>query len=122
MLMWLRCTMERVEMNIDQAAELFKIMGDRSRLSMIAMMQRRECCVCDFTECFQMSQPAVSQHLKKMRTLGLIVERKAGYWTYLSLNEKSPFYEMIPTLIATIPDIDAYVSSLISSCSREDCC
>ncbi|MFC3418876.1 ArsR/SmtB family transcription factor [Salinicoccus hispanicus] len=114
--------MEKIKMNIGQAADLFKIMGDRTRLSMIAMMNRRECCVCDFTECFQMSQPAVSQHLKKLRTLGLINERKEGYWTYLSLNEDSPFYEMIPELIAVIPDIDAHISSLITSCSREDCC
>tara|TARA_B100000809_G_C14623512_1_gene345753 strand:- start:131 stop:475 length:345 start_codon:yes stop_codon:yes gene_type:complete len=114
--------MEKVKMDIGEAADLFKIMGDRSRLSMVGMMNRRECCVCDFTECFGMSQPAVSQHLKKLRTMGLIKERKEGYWTYLSLNEESPFHEMIPEIIAAIPDIDAQISAMIARCSREDCC
>ncbi|MCG1009868.1 winged helix-turn-helix transcriptional regulator [Salinicoccus sp. ID82-1] len=114
--------MEKIKMDIGQAADLFKIMGDRTRLSMIAMMNERECCVCDFTDCFQMSQPAVSQHLKKLRTLGLITERKEGYWTHLSLNKESPFYDMIPELIAVVPDADAHVAFLIASCSREDCC
>ncbi|GAB3058012.1 ArsR/SmtB family transcription factor [Salinicoccus sesuvii] len=114
--------MEKKEIDISQAAEIFKIMGDQSRLSMLAMMNRRECCVCDFTECFQMSQPAVSQHLKKLKTLGLITERKEGYWTYLSLNEESPFYEVLPRLIATVPDIETHVSSLLASCSSRSCC
>ncbi|WP_342387711.1 ArsR/SmtB family transcription factor [Salinicoccus bachuensis] len=114
--------MEKIKMDIGEAADLFKIMGDRSRLSMVAMMNRRECCVCDFTECFEMSQPAVSQHLKKLRSMGLIKERREGYWTYLSLNEESPFYDMIPELIAAIPGIDDHISSMVASCSRGDCC
>jgi ArsR family transcriptional regulator len=54
--------------------------------------------------------------------MGLIKERKEGYWTYLSLNEESPFHEMIPEIIAAIPEIDAQISSMIARCSREDCC
>src|SRR5699024_2250235 len=97
-----RMRMEKVEMKISDAAELFKILGDTSRLSMVAMMNKKECCVCDFTECFGMSQPAVSQHLKKLRSLGLIKARRDGYWTYLSLDEKSVYYDMLPSLISSI--------------------
>ena len=56
-----RMKMEKVEMKISDAAELFKILGDTSRLSMVAMMNKKECCVCDFTECFGMSEPAFEE-------------------------------------------------------------
>ncbi len=114
--------MEKVKLNISDTAELFKILGDTSRLSMVAMMNKRECCVCDFTECFGMSQPAVSQHLKKLRDIGLIKARRDGYWTHLSLDETSEYYEMIPSLLAAIPEIGMQVDQLISACEGESCC
>lgn len=114
--------MEKTKMNISDTAELFKILGDPSRLSMVAMMNKRECCVCDFTECFGMSQPAVSQHLRKLRDIGLVKARKDGYWTHLSLNEESRYYDMIPSLISAIPEIDMQVDQLISSCKGASCC
>ncbi|AKG75361.1 transcriptional regulator, ArsR family [Salinicoccus halodurans] len=109
-------------MNISDTAEIFKVLGDTTRLSMIAMMNKKECCVCDFTECFGMSQPAVSQHLKKLRNLGLVKARKDGYWTYLSLDKESKYYDMIPALISAIPEIDAQVDQLLSACEGESCC
>ncbi len=108
--------------DINDVAELFKVLGDHSRLSMVAMMYKKECCVCDFTECFNMSQPAVSQHLKRLRTLGLITERKDGYWTHLSLNTDSPFMEILSKLLATTPVLDAHADRLLASCTREACC
>jgi len=117
-----RMKMEKVEMKISDAAELFKILGDTSRLSMVAMMNKKECCVCDFTECFGMSQPAVSQHLKKLRSLGLIKARRDGYWTYLSLDEKSVYYDMLPSLISSIPEMDTQIDRLFSKCEGASCC
>lgn len=109
-------------MSISDTAELFKILGDPSRLSMVAMMNKKECCVCDFTDCFGMSQPAVSQHLKKLRDIGLVKARKDGYWTHLSLNDESIYYDMIPSLISAIPEIDMQVDQLLSSCEGASCC
>lgn len=114
--------MEKIKSNISETAELFKILGDTSRLSMVAMMNRKECCVCDFTECFGMSQPAVSQHLKKLRNIGLVKARRDGYWTYLSLDEESRFYDMVPYLIGAIPEIDEHVDRLFSKCEEVSCC
>lgn len=114
--------MEKIKMSISDTAELFKILGDPSRLSMVAMMNKKECCVCDFTDCFGMSQPAVSQHLKKLRDIGLVKARKDGYWTHLSLNDESIYYDMIPSLISAIPEIDMQVDQLLSSCEGASCC
>lgn len=109
-------------MNISDTAEIFKVLGDTTRLSMIAMMNKKECCVCDFTECFGMSQPAVSQHLKKLRNLGLVKARKDGYWTYLSLDKESKYYDMIPVLISAIPEMEEQIDRLFSTCQGWSCC
>lgn len=114
--------MEQIKTDIEETADVFKLLGDRSRLTMTAMMNVRECCVCDFTECFGMSQPAVSQHLKKLKDFGLVNERKDGYWTYLSLNKESEFYNMIPAVIDAVPDIKEEIDVLLSKCKGSACC
>lgn len=118
----LRGIMEKTKIDIEKTAELFKLLGERSRLAMTAMMNERECCVCDFTECFGMSQPAVSHHLRKLKDFGLVNERRDGYWTFLSLNRESEFYDLLPAIVDAVPDIKEEVAVLLSKCEGDACC
>lgn len=43
-------------------------------------------CVCEFEECFGMSQSRVSYHLRKLKGAGLLREEKRGKWSFYSLN------------------------------------
>lgn len=43
-------------------------------------------CVCEFEECFGMSQSRVSYHLRKLKEAGLLREEKRGKWSFYSLN------------------------------------
>lgn len=72
--------------SIDTMAEQLKLLGDRTRLTMLALLQQREWCVCEFVDVFDISQPGVSQHIRKMRTGGLVREERRGQWVYYSLN------------------------------------
>lgn len=74
--------MERFE----DLAEDLKLMGDKTRLTMLALLKEREWCVCEFTEVFEISQPAVSQHLRKLKDRGIVKEQKRGQWVHYSLN------------------------------------
>jgi ArsR family transcriptional regulator, arsenate/arsenite/antimonite-responsive transcriptional repressor len=49
-------------------------------------------CACDFVGVLQISQPAVSQQLKKLKEAGIIVERSAGTWKHYRLNDVQPPY------------------------------
>lgn len=49
------------------------------------MLKVREVCVCEFAGRLPMSQPAVSHHLRILRSSGLVVERRERRWTYYAL-------------------------------------
>lgn len=97
------------EKNIESMSDLLKIVGDKTRLKMLAFLKNGERCVCEFVDLFDLSQPAISQHLKKMRAAGLINERKQGTWVYYRLNDQLPSYvseiiKALPSLVAKTCD------------------
>ncbi|CAB1127639.1 ArsR family transcriptional regulator [Candidatus Hydrogenisulfobacillus filiaventi] len=71
-------------------ADLFRALGDPVRLHILALLRVREACVCELTRLLPVSQPAVSQHLRKLRAAGLVEERRHRYWTYYRLPSDPP--------------------------------
>lgn len=67
-------------------AEIFKAMGDPVRLEMINLLLGKEMCVCDILAAFNLSQPNVSHHLKILKHVGLVNDKREGKWVYYSLN------------------------------------
>ncbi|MFY4774141.1 ArsR/SmtB family transcription factor [Metabacillus sp. RGM 3146] len=98
--------------NLDKASSIMKLLGDKTRLTMIKMLQKNECCVCEFTAVFQASQPAISQHVRKLKDAGLVKENRKGQWIFYSLNEESEAYEFIQSLLAYIPEQDQKIKDL----------
>jgi DNA-binding transcriptional ArsR family regulator len=61
---------------------VFRALADSTRRSMLARMVGGEHTVKELTERFDISQPAISQHLKILREAKLVRERKEGRHTY----------------------------------------
>ena len=59
-------------------AEALGRLGDPSRLRIFWLLCHTEECVADIAEYMEMSSPAVSHHLRLLKTAGLIVSRRAG--------------------------------------------
>lgn len=59
-----------------------KTLADPTRLKLLKLILAEELCVCELQELLQISQPAVSQHVAKLKMAGLVKERRAGMWTY----------------------------------------
>lgn len=93
-----------VEKSISQAANIFKLLGHETRLTTLKLLETSELCVCELVEIFQMSQPAISQHLKRLRDLGLIIEEKRGQWTYYQLDQTNEAYPFISEILERVPD------------------
>ncbi|MFC4812726.1 ArsR/SmtB family transcription factor [Paenibacillus sp. GCM10023250] len=72
--------------SIEAVAASLKLLADPTRLAILALLRHRELCVCDIVEALDKTQPNVSQHLKKLRTGGLIREERRSPWMYYSLN------------------------------------
>ncbi|WEK53670.1 MAG: metalloregulator ArsR/SmtB family transcription factor [Candidatus Cohnella colombiensis] len=69
-----------------EMAELLKLLGDRTRLAILGLLQERELCVGDIVDILGTSQPNASQHLRKLKSAGLVNESKRGQWVFYSLN------------------------------------
>jgi DNA-binding transcriptional ArsR family regulator len=57
-------------------ARIFKALAHPARLMLLRRLMEKECCVSDVEHCLGLSQPNVSQHLKVLKTAGLIVGRR----------------------------------------------
>jgi ArsR family transcriptional regulator len=69
----------------EQIAPLLKALADPVRLrllSIVASHEGGEACVCDLTDCFELSQPTISHHLKVLHEAGLLDREKRGTWVY----------------------------------------
>ena len=69
-------------------AELFKVLADPTRLRIINALILAEMCVCDIAALFDMTQPAVSHHLKVLRQTQLVKYRREGRIVYYSLDDE----------------------------------
>lgn len=76
-------------------AEFYKALGDEIRLKILHMLTEQEMCVCEIFDKLDMSQPAVSHHLKILRQAGLVKDSRDGKWIYYSLNG-DVFREVFP--------------------------
>lgn len=89
-----------------EMAELLKMLGEPMRLAILALLQEKDLSVTEITGLLQASQPNTSQHLRKLRSSGLIKETKRGQWVYYSLN------------LEEYPDIRLFLSQLPGKESR----
>ena len=65
-------------MTDDQLDLVFGALADRTRRAILAQLSREDTNVAGLTELFDMSQPAVSKHLKVLEQAGLISRTRQG--------------------------------------------
>jgi ArsR family transcriptional regulator len=75
-------------MELKKLADALKALGDPTRLKIIALLNIRDCCVCELVPIFGISQPAISKHLSRLKNADLVTENRKGQWVFYSLNRK----------------------------------
>lgn len=68
-----------------RVAGIFKQIGDGSRLRIFWLLCHCEECVSNIAAAMEMTDPAVSHHLKTLRQTGLVVSRREGKEIYYRL-------------------------------------
>lgn len=64
----------------------FKALGEPTRIRIIKLLSNQELCVCDLEKIMDVSQPRISQHLKILKQVDLISERREAQRRICSLN------------------------------------
>jgi len=68
----------------ERMAEVAKALGDPVRMQLVDVLRKHagKVCVCELVPLFDLSQPTVSHHLKKLRDAGLVGSERQGLWAY----------------------------------------
>ena len=80
---------------IKELSDIFKVLGDPTRLRIVSALGVDELCVCDIANLLGSSISAISHQLRVLRNLKLVKHRKEGKMVYYSLDD-----ECIETLLA----------------------
>ena len=72
-------------------AARFRALADPTRVAIVNRLAAAdECCVCDLTDTYELSQPTISHHLRILRDAGLVDAERRGTWA---------FYRLVPGAI-----------------------
>ncbi len=91
--------------------KIFKALGDEKRLRIVALLYQHGFCVSALAKILDISDAAVSQHIRILRDVGLLKGEKRGGYT---------FYEVNLELLASLAlDIGAFLDK---KPERNECC
>lgn len=83
-----RCKEEilKSETSITKVANALNLVGNTVRLKILFLLKKEgKMCPCDLSDILNMTVPAVSQHLKKLKEGGLVSTKKAGQTIFYSI-------------------------------------
>jgi len=72
-------------------ATVFKALADPTRVRIVNLLAGRSepVCLCDINTAFDLSQPTLSHHLKKLVAAGLLNREQRGTWAFYSINDEA---------------------------------
>jgi ArsR family transcriptional regulator len=83
--------MESNLITMERLVEIFKVLGDTTRLKIVKLISAKELKVGDIVQILGLAQSSVSQHLARLRSARLVNERREGQVVYYSLNQENFF-------------------------------
>lgn len=92
--------------------ERLKALADMTRLKILKLLLDKEYCVCELAEIIAISQPGISQHLRKLKTAGFVTERREGQWVYYKADEgalrgfQTDFSRFLGAALDAIPEME----------------
>lgn len=97
-------TLDIMEGNFERMSKLLSIAANQVRLKILFLLNmEQELCPCDIADILEMSVPAISQHIRKIKDAGIITSRREGQTLYYSLNEDET--DILNTIFNSIKSI-----------------
>ena len=90
-----------IEESLQRLSGLLSLTGNEVRLKILFLLQQeKQMCPCDISDVLEMTVPAVSQHLRKMKDKCLVKSKKVGQTVFYSINAEyqgllQPLFSMI---------------------------
>ena len=78
-----------MDQEANKLARWLKILSVGTRVRIVQLLNGRALCVNALAHRLDITQSAVSQHLRILREAGLVIDEKRGYYVHYRLNEKT---------------------------------
>ena len=75
--------------NIDEVYDFLRVIADQNRLKILCVLRGGAKCVCEIVPAVEISDKLASHHLKQMKKLELLIEKRKGNYIYYSINKKA---------------------------------
>jgi len=75
------------EDEVTYMADIFKVLGDRTRIRVLQALLQKELCVCDLSVVLDLSTSAVSHQLRVLRNARLVKNRREGKNVYYAIDD-----------------------------------
>ena len=105
---------------LKEYAQVFKALGDETRLKILTMLTKGKTCACYILEEFHFTQPTLSYHMKQLTDSGLVNAEKKGKWVYYSINKER--VELLRSLITEINELAEATGCCEVGNPTDDCC
>lgn len=73
---------------MNDLAQLYKALGDPTRLRILFALEAEEMCVCDISALLEMTQSAISHQLRFLKQARLVKSRKDGKMVFYSPSDR----------------------------------
>jgi len=73
----------------------YKALGNKNRLRIVKLLEKKAMCVCELVEVIGISQSTISKHLKILVNAGLLSAVKDGQWTNYQLNKTDEYSKIL---------------------------
>lgn len=87
---------------------LFKGLADPTRLRITMLLLDAELCVCDLMAVLQVPQSTVSRHMSRLKSSGIVIDRRAGKWVHYRLAETAALSELCMYLNRNFSHLEPY--------------
>ncbi len=74
---------------LEMLSARFRALGDPTRLRILNILMRGECCVSELVDSTGLDQPCVSRHLILLRREGILARRAEGNRAYYSIEDST---------------------------------
>ncbi len=103
--------------------QMFKALGDETRLRMLGLLAHGELCVCDIMEILQLPQSTASRHLAYLKNSKWIYGTRRGKWMYYQFDTSIPHdsvHNHILQYLAGLEKVKADHKKLICHLGKKD--
>jgi DNA-binding transcriptional ArsR family regulator len=92
---------------LSRLLEVTKVLANRARLRILAVLAGRELCVGQVAAIFDIARSTASEHLSALRRAGLLAERRDGRFAYFTLSGDGRARTHLDVVLAELTADDA---------------